>query len=787
MNNFFVAVESVLHRKLNPPQLACIKHPEKSALMIVAGPGSGKTTVLVLRALRHMLVDGMLPEQVLITTFTRKAAAELRSRLIGWGLSLVEHFQKEANNSGNVRLLEWLNTIDVNQCQTGTLDSFCQLWLGATRPLGSPNPIMLEEFAANFIYRRKIFRPLYASTSKPDIDQYFQRYTFGNQVPRNQGAASGISENINSRLIQDLVDHDSYVSAPGADLSARQIQGQLLSDYRAHLKAQTLYDFSLCAEEILTSLRDGILYPNPSIPEIKALLIDEYQDTNPLQEAIYFELAKRSDASVAVVGDDDQALYRFRGATVELFTNFQARFAAALPEKPSHIEYLATNHRSTPQIIDFFNSFVSHDPDFSPARVAGKPPISKHNPDTGIPILGMFRDSIEELAEDLASLLHQTFKGSGYLIPGTDKVLKCDPSKGALGDAVLLASSVREYKDDGGGRLPVQLRESLARHDLGVFNPRGQDLRDLPRVQILLGLLVLCLDKSDQLEQRMYLTNDAKNYIDCWRRQGLAYIDTRPAPQSGSQGLQSFVAAWRSTTPTPGNKWPEEIPLLDLFYKLIVWLPEFQNDPEHLVYLEAILRCVAQGANYSAYGFSILHTAPHDEQSRVSVFSDLLAPIAERVVDIDEDLLFAIPRSRLSVMTIHQSKGLEFPLVIVDVGSDFKTNHAKQRFRRFPNEASSTVAMETDMAAHTPIGNIRTVRSDMDRTFDDLMRLYYVAYSRPQSALLLVGHTKCVEYGTSVQNIATFWTRQGSWSWRNNPPLKRGTPPYPEKLPLKLL
>jgi DNA helicase-2/ATP-dependent DNA helicase PcrA len=170
------------------------------------------------------------------------------------------------------------------------------------------------------------------------------------------------------------------------------------------------------------------------------------------------------------------------------------------------------------------------------------------------------------------------------------------------------------------------------------------------------------------------------------------------------------------------------------------------------------------------------------------VVSDLLSPIAEKMIEIDEDLLFAVPRNRLSIMTIHQSKGLEYPLVIVDVGSEFKTNHAKQAFRRFPRDPSNTVLMESALAPYTAVGNVRTLRSDLDRTFDDLMRLYYVAYSRAQVALLLVGLTKSIEYRTTVQNIATFWTRDGNWAWRNNnPPLKTGTPTRPERMPLTLL
>src|SRR5947209_5656070 len=77
----------------NTRQESCILAPSGTPLMILAGPGTGKTTVLVLRALRLVFVDGMMPENIVITTFTRKAAEEIRSRLIEWGLEVREHLR----------------------------------------------------------------------------------------------------------------------------------------------------------------------------------------------------------------------------------------------------------------------------------------------------------------------------------------------------------------------------------------------------------------------------------------------------------------------------------------------------------------------------------------------------------------------------------------------------------------------------------------------------------------------------------------------------------------------
>jgi DNA helicase-2/ATP-dependent DNA helicase PcrA len=78
-------------RNSNAQQRDRLSHPLNVPLLIVAGPGTGKTTVLVLRALRAVLVDRIPPEAIMITTFTRNAAREIRTRLIEWGIPLLEH------------------------------------------------------------------------------------------------------------------------------------------------------------------------------------------------------------------------------------------------------------------------------------------------------------------------------------------------------------------------------------------------------------------------------------------------------------------------------------------------------------------------------------------------------------------------------------------------------------------------------------------------------------------------------------------------------------------------
>ena len=144
-----------------------------------------------------------------------------------------------------------------------------------------------------------------------------------------------------------------------------------------------------------------------------------------------------------------------------------------------------------------------------------------------------------------------------------------------------------------------------------------------------------------------------------------------------------------------------------------------------------------------------------------------------------------VPRNRLPIMTIHQAKGLEFPLVIVDVSSDYTTNHRTQRFRRFPDTPTSTQLLEDDMAPHSRIGPLRTARPALLRSFDDLVRLYYVAYSRPQSALLLVGVDPCLRHNTAVRHVATSWRSNGTWAWQT--PVSGRAPAVVNNHPLELI
>lgn len=784
----------------NPDQENCIHHPINQPLVIVAGPGSGKTTVLALRALRMVFVDSLLPENILLTTFTRKAADEIRARLIEWGLQLLEHLRNNPPLPTPAEFYDWLNRIDINRFNTGTLDSICEEVLTRYRDPIAPVPAVIEGFVGDACLARDGLFPAGANRNS-DVDTYLANFTFNGKPPSNFGEKLTVCRTIVDRFVHDQVDLYTY-SVASPNRNARNCLSTASQGYWNGLHSENRLDFALLERTFLERLVQGRLAR--FCENINAVLVDEYQDTNPLQEEIYFELIRQTNGSFAVVGDDDQALYRFRGATIELFRDFQTRFQSAFASYPvPHMEYLVENYRSTPEIVYFFNDFIDNDPNFTPARIQPpKPRIRNQRPSRGTPILGMFRPNREELADSLTDFLFDVFRGRGRSLSRDDShVNLCgDPNGGDFGDAVFLSHTVNEYARAFGSnpprpRLPVMLRERLERRGEAVFNPRGRALRDIDIVQQFLGTILDCIDppsgsqplgmqQSDMMANN-HLRREATRYFENWRLASRDYVASNPTPTSPHR-LREFVHSWQNRTPQGTRAWPDEWPILELCFKLLSWFPFLRDDPEGQVYLEAISRGISQASAFSSYRSNIVFGNPtHEINSIKKAISDIFAPIAESNVDIDEDIMPSVPRNRFCFMTIHQAKGLEYPLVIVDVGSDYSTNNHMQRFRRFPENPSNVTLMEDDLSPHTSIGPLRLARSAMDRTFDDLVRLYYVAYSRAEVTLMLVGLDPMLRYNTTIKHIATGWRRDNSWAWIN--PVSGRNPGLANNIPLHLI
>jgi DNA helicase-2/ATP-dependent DNA helicase PcrA len=258
VDDFVALVVAVLGAGRAPDheQVDCLAHDPSIPLLIVAGAGSGKTTVLVLRALRHVMVDRIPPERIMITTFTRQAAKEIRTRLIEWGIPLIDCALADA--SGRVSPVDqaYLHNVDINRFMTGTLDSICEDALSGAREPGERPLVVIEAFAANRVLARRgeIYETA-GQVGQPFLD-YLGLYTNSGDPPVTLGDMTRAVRPLTDRLVRDEVDVVAYVG-PGPHRAARQAVLDILNRYTDYLHSTSQLDFPALERTFLDRLRGG--------------------------------------------------------------------------------------------------------------------------------------------------------------------------------------------------------------------------------------------------------------------------------------------------------------------------------------------------------------------------------------------------------------------------------------------------------------------------------------------------------------------------------------------------
>ena len=820
-NEFEEIVVNVLERDIssNEDQKLAISSPKDQSLFIVAGPGSGKTTVMVLKILKFIFVDDVSPNEILATTFTRKAASELLSRILSWGdkikSKLIASYMDKmfSGEISDDSIIKEINRIDFNQINIGTIDSIADELLRIHRQAGTSQPILIEDFVANSVMINECL--LKEDRYKHDSLQEYLAEITGKQSNtdekpkvKNLTMMASILIEIKEHIYYNMIDINNILKNIQSTEIGKQLALKLILEYVEILKGQNIYDFAMLETEFLRRLDSDSL--SAFLNDIKIILVDEYQDTNLLQESIYFKIAESAignGGNITVVGDDDQSLYRFRGASVDLFTNFIERIAKIGIE--AREVNLKTNYRSTENIIDLCNDFVELDDEYQSARVKEKPKIEvpSLNADdpNQVPILGMFRNNEQILSNDLARFIDElnrngivkrkikrvltkennqkfnsdnkttliNYRDKGFdLAEGEDEIVIELGDEGSAEDIAFLTYSPKELTATGSRTFTFALKKQLARlrHPIDVFNPRGQDLQNIDCVAVFCGLMLECIDPNSRYQRTNdKLPNAASRNMTVWRRKANSYIkDVNPEPHS-PVSLEKFVTHWQIRHPFSSDeskdiKWPTKANLMELAYKLVSWIPEFQEDDEGVVYLKAITQTITQTSFFNKYSANIDFSSPEAEKESINeALLNIFVPIASGGVQIDENYFEVIPSNRFNIMSIHQAKGLEFPLVIVDVGSRFKKNLSKDANLRFPKDADSSSIIQDRVKKYSSMSNNN--RDSKDMAFDDLTRLYFVAFSRAKDVLLLVGLNPNIdgykqnEKQMKIPNVALGWNR----------------------------
>jgi DNA helicase-2/ATP-dependent DNA helicase PcrA len=719
-----------------------------------------------------VFVDRYDPASIVLTTFTKRAAAELRSRILGWGYTIRNELIRLAIDHGDI---EYLNSLDINRFVTGTLDSLAEDVLGQYRRPDETPYVVLDQFIADGVLLTEgLFnRRLFEST---DLRDFAVRHGYDRPNVRDLVRLCRV---YCDRFRLDMVDVSAFATCGSGQAAIVQVADQYITGLQVNGPHVT--DFAGLEYHFLEKLRGGELFDFTS--QLKAIFVDEFQDTNVLQEAIYYSIARDIGRSITVVGDDDQSLYRFRGGTVELFRDARTRMSSALgmTDEPE-IRYLTTSYRAPHLLVSFAQDFVECDADYQPSRVVGKPRVQcEAAAGNGLPVLGIFRDDIEDLSASVARFVGDLFNGSGINIDWNGQTIHIETGANAQpGDCAFLAHSIREYKREFMGqprepRFPLLLRWDLLRLETPIvsFNPRGQLLPMVLEIAQLCGLMLECIDPNSEIADSITnLPSEARRVFRMWRSAAVDLINRNPEPNHPTT-LTDFVRSWQQQkSQVQGVQWPPELPLIDLCYHLLTWIPSLQDDPERQIHLEVVARAITETSMLNSYRSRIVfNDIEHKRRSVIQAIRKIFSAIALGDIEINEDILETFPRTAVNFLTIHQAKGLEFPVVIVDVGSHFKRDQWRQRRVRFPDRIDETYMVEDNTI---PYGGLSTATFAgwRERAFDDLTRLYYVAYSRAQSLLVLVGLTSMLPE-EQIPHVAMAWTRTGTSSWRGNCPFIR--------------
>ena len=291
--------------KLNKEQLSAARAPLGHNL-IIASAGTGKTSTIVGR-IAYLLQNGIKPEEILLLTFTNKAANEMKERLV----SVLP---------------------DAKNIEAGTFHAVSYRWLKKLN-----NNIVLKQpkdlkILFKSIYDKRDFIRLQAEEKPYSANYLFDVYSlFLNSNEKDFG----------EWLLKKAPTQEEYIL----------VYESIFDEYEEAKKKHNLVDFNSLLIRMIEELKSGIEIP------FKEVLVDEYQDTNPLQNELIEHIKQ---TSLFCVGDYDQSIYAFNGADISIISTFDKRYPDA------NVFTLKKNYRSYGEILDIANKVIANNPRIYP-------------------------------------------------------------------------------------------------------------------------------------------------------------------------------------------------------------------------------------------------------------------------------------------------------------------------------------------------------------------------------------------------------------------------------------
>ena len=658
-------------------------------MLVIAGPGTGKTATIVNRVV-HLVADkGVDPSEIMVATYTEKAARELVSRI-------ATAFAK----------LDAPTNLD--QMRVGTFHALClQILREYSRSPEMKNLSVIDSFD-------ECFRIM---TEWPGFGQLEQAKlplspwggaSFGYNLAKNVAAAvcTATEERADLATLAPRIPDEQMREAAGyiADCM-RTFAGSSALTF-ADIQARTLDLFDSCPD-VLKDLQDKLRY----------IIVDEYQDANSIQEKLVLKLAG-SRQNVCVVGDDDQSLYRFRGADVQNILRFASRFDAC-----DDSNKLEVNYRSQMGIIDFYNRWM-HETHYtgSGGRLSGFDWMGARLDKTVVP--SSKRDSEQANPVSVVSCTGAGEDDWHAKILALLRSLQERPGFD-LNQVVFICRSTRNAKIQS-------LIEYLGRAGIGVYASRAGLFAARKEVRLALGCLIKCFSGANHAPQvevpgGWNPKGKAAKYVDwCFNCQTTANDEALAHPD-----LSGWLAATSAQFAQGADMRGDHV-LLTLFARMMACEPfrtwvaaDGRVDLAHTMPARNLAHLAAMLDHYEAL------QAENDRTGWGNSADWLFKGFLERyfrnlkdssdLTEAEDDEEYA-PSGCVSFITTHQSKGLEYPIVIAC--SLFEEPDA---YRESLSDAIRTAA--------SPGGEV--FEQPELTPFYDFWRLYYTAFSRAQDLLVL--------------------------------------------------
>ena len=693
----------------NKNQIEAIEYTGDKPLIITAGPGAGKTYVLIERIKYLLNNTDAKPESFLVITFTRKAAKELRDRL-----------SKE--DSG-------VSINDVNKMHISTIHSFCSKVLSEFGKSGytlldDDNNERRKMFIRRYRNELGLVEQAYFSGSKLNkvMDKFDEYTAFDVDIIKLQ-------EHIREKcpVSQRYLDFiDSYRDGDNFDFPYSEVmnddelkESYYNAQYIALAEAYPIYkklldennymDFTLLQKKLLKLLdNDSSIAENS---RFKNILIDEFQDTDPIQMSIFDHFLGNHGhenngpfhgnyESFTVVGDDDQSIYGFRGSYSKFFTDFEEKYDA---KKVT----LETNYRSGKEIVDFNESFMNNaDPERSKNLHAREDAPHSWVYSMNYPAYrgtNVQADKIVDLIKYLKSsgkverysdigLLFKSIKGSvvsNITIKLADEDIGFDlvsnEQFSETEEVRAIITLIWYLRKIGDKFIPSKWEKdwlNLSAFSNKYFNLSKQTIEALNNVQMDYEDKVISLAnelKPKYVEEKKF--KEVKEYSEVFNlpdslRDELFECVGRPLELSlltkeeilelgvNEEDYNNFFAELNEMKEELSSDNKVKKTIIDTYYNLIEYIgiigDKFENQTdENKIILSNLASLSSTIANYEEIVYK------HDLTGLFWFMNANLDKYPSAVVENEQ-------KDSVQIMTIHKSKGLEFPVVIVgNISSSF--------------------------------------------------------------------------------------------------------------------